>query len=95
MNIEEINREITTLERGQTTFSNCEKLAQLYVVRDHLADDVQQRPAPKLGGSEFLLIASEVDIYDLMQILDEHMQSIQLVYPKEYDAIMRKISALK
>lgn len=98
MNIDEINREILTLEKGQTTFANCEKLSQLYIVRDHIegAGGVIQREAtPRLSGSEFLEIASEVDILDLLEVLDEHMDTLQLVYPKDYQAIIKKISALK
>lgn len=98
MNIDEINREILTLEKGETTFVNCEKLSQLYIVRDHLEGTggiVQREAVPKIGGSEFLAVASEVDILDLLDVLDEHMETIQLVYPKEYQAILKKISALK
>ena len=98
MNIDEINREILTLEKGQTTFANCEKLSQLYIVRDHLEGTggaIQREATPKIGGSEFLEIASEVDILDLLEVLDEHMETLQLVYPKDYQAIIKKISALK
>lgn len=95
MNIDEINREILTLEKGQTTFVNCEKLAQLYVVRDHLTADKAQEPTPRMSGSEFMTISSGVDTSALLRILDEHMESIRLIYPKEYASIIKKISALK
>lgn len=35
MNIEDINSTITKLESDETTFGNCEKLASLYIVREH------------------------------------------------------------
>ena len=35
MNIDEINNTITELENGDTTFVNCQKLASLYIVREH------------------------------------------------------------
>ena len=41
MNIEEINNAITALENGETTFASCQKLATLYVVRDHLCESPQ------------------------------------------------------
>lgn len=98
MDIKEINREIEALERGQTTFANCEKLSQLYIVRDGLMSDGETMPreaSPELGGSEFLELSSGVDIISLLRIIDEHMESLQLVYPKEYKHIIKKISALK
>lgn len=35
MNIKDIDKTIHELENSETTFSNCEKLAHLYVVREH------------------------------------------------------------
>ena len=36
MNLEEINNTIEALENSSTTFGNCEKLASLYICRDHM-----------------------------------------------------------
>ena len=41
MNLDEINNTIATLESGETTFASCQKLAILYVVRDHLCESPQ------------------------------------------------------
>lgn len=43
MDITEIENTIKSLESGETTFANCQKLASLYVVFDHLktAGDVK------------------------------------------------------
>lgn len=35
MNLQEINNTITELENSDTTFSNCQKLADLYIVRNY------------------------------------------------------------
>ena len=35
MDVKDINRTISELERDSTTFENCEKLASLYIVRDN------------------------------------------------------------
>lgn len=97
MNIDEIDREIKALEKGQTTFAACEKLAQLYIVRDHLisADDVQKcELSPRMDGSEFLSVASGVNVSSLLLILDEHMDVIKLLHPKEYDTLIQKIREL-
>ena len=46
LNIEEINNTIEELENSDTTFSNCNKLASLYIVREHY-----QKPLKSPGTS--------------------------------------------
>lgn len=97
MNIDEINREIKALETGQTTFAACEKLSQLYIVRDHLgsANDAQKcEVSPRMDGSEFLSVASGVNVSNLLTVLNEHMDVIKLLHPKEYDTLIQKIREL-
>ena len=36
MNLQEINNTIIELENSDTTFANCQKLASLYIVKEHL-----------------------------------------------------------
>ena len=43
MNIQEIENTITELENSDTTFSNCQKLASLYIVRKYYTIDTSQR----------------------------------------------------
>ena len=82
-----IEREIVELEaRGETTYAQCERLCLLYTVRHH--------PRPTTG-SEFLEIASGVDYHALMAILDEHMEALRIVQPKEYESVMAKIKQLR
>lgn len=38
--------------------------------------------------------ASAAPFGGLMEVLDEHMSAIKLAYPKEYELVMRKITAL-
>lgn len=92
-----VEREIHDLEaRGDTTYSLCERLAWLYIVRDHL------RPTEGAGndtqiltGSEFLEACSGVPYPMLMQILDEHMSGMKIVYPREYENVLAKVRALR
>ncbi len=44
--------------------------------------------------SDFVEAASAVPFNGLMQVLDEHMNAIKLVYPKEYELVMKKINGL-
>jgi hypothetical protein len=93
IDLDEINHEIDELEHAdETTYRLCERLSWLYTVRDHLAPKVSATKSQ--GGSEFLELAIEVDYDKLMGILDEHLNSLQVVQPKAYDAVMRKIRDL-
>lgn len=60
-----------------------------------VADDVQKcEVSPELDGSEFLSVASGVNISSLLLILDEHMDVIKLLHPKGYDTLIQKIREL-
>ena len=98
IDLETIEREINELEaRGDTTYSLCERLSWLYIVRDHLVKPIQAEAqvTDVLQGSDFLEAASGVDYADLMGVLDEHMEALKVVMPRQYDAVMEKIRALR
>lgn len=99
ISLETIEREINELEaRGETTYSLCERLSWLYTVRDHLLKPVQPKepePTERLEGSDFLEASSGVDYADLMRVLDEHMEALKVVMPRQYDAVMERIRSLR
>ena len=93
IDIQEIEDEIKKVEAGELTYQNCTKLAVLYSVLN------QNQPKKNIaeysyGSSEFLLCVSRAPIDGVLGILDEHMEAIQLLYPKEYSAIINKIKNL-
>lgn len=109
MDIDEINTHIHKLKCGSTDWQSVEKLAALCTVRDELeekqAPETQTQALPPATypaaystamepQSDFVAAASSVPFGGLMQVLDEHMKAIKLVYPKEYELVMRKISDL-
>lgn len=102
MNVQVIEDEIIKLEHSDTTWQNCEKLASLYIVRDHLKEpperetlSVSYETVSRVGGSEFLDACSAApDIAEVLYILDEHMTVIEALYPREYSAIINKIQGL-
>lgn len=97
IDLETIEREIRELEaRGDTTYSICERLSWLYVVRDHLRPVREEtRTTQDLSGSEFLEATSGVSYPALMRILDEHMSALKVVQPREYDSMMERIKYLR
>ena len=110
MDIVEINEHIRKLKCEETNWQSVEKLAALCTVRNELseAESRESSPAPQADPvrhteystrpqepqSEFVEAASAVPFGGLMQVLDEHMKAIKLVYPKEYELVMRKIVSL-
>ncbi len=110
MDIEEINEHIRKLKCEETSWQSVEKLAALCTVRNELdekqieklsstafqpvsisAYSTATEPEPK---SDFVAAASSVPFGGLMQVLDDHMNAIKLVYPKEYELVIRRIKNL-
>ena len=99
MNIEEIKKEIIELERADTNYPNVQRLSWLYTVYDHMADDKAPIIANKVQNimptysdiGEFGEVVSGVSIDGLMNVLNEHMEVIKLLYPKEYQAVLQRI----
>lgn len=96
IDLETVEREISELETRDTSYKLCERLAWLYVVRDHIAprkgaDERTQH----LQGSEFLEACGGVSYPALMRVLDEHLEAIRVLYPKSYETLMDKIRALR
>lgn len=110
MDIVEINEHIRKLKCEETNWQSVEKLAALCTVRNELSESESREnsPAPKPEPvmqmeystrpqepqSEFVEAASAVPFSGLMEVLDRHMNAIKLVYPKEYELVMRKIVSL-
>lgn len=92
MDMHEIEKEISILEQSDTTYQNCSKLAVLYSIRDHQSK--KKMAEYSHASSEFLSVAYQAPIDDVMRIIDEHMDAIQLLHPKEYSAIINKIKAI-
>lgn len=110
MDIVEINEHIRKLKCEETNWQSVEKLAALCTVRNELSEaerrenipapqaepvrQIEYSTRPQEPQSEFVEAASAVPFGGLMQVLDEHMKAIKLVYPKEYELVMRKIVSL-
>lgn len=95
ISLETIERTIDELESREESFRLCERLAWLYIVRDHLMDKYKTKTRKtRLRGSEFFELVNDVDYNELMGVLDEHMQTLYVVNPKLYESTMQKIREL-
>ena len=101
ISIEQINGEIAVLEEQVPTHVIMQKLASLYIVRDHMGiapvdgaapvSVVQMDTMPKYGDSEFLEMIAGKPIVDIMKQIDELMATVQVLNPRLYDSVIRKL----
>jgi len=89
--------------------NTCVKLASYYTILDHINKDKESNvditptysfaSAPAFEAysskSEFGTIVKDIDYMDCMTVLDEMMETMRIIVPKLYDAVMRKLTALK
>lgn len=86
------------------TASACQLMAACYTILDHLLPESSRSvdPVPvqmysmatepvETGGSEFVRAARKAGMTRLLVVLDEHMDCVRALYPKEYAAIMRRL----
>lgn len=108
MDIQEIEREIHKLKSGDTTYAACFRLAALCSVKEHLEAEPEQRyipeppeysfapppEAPEVPNTEFCIAFASIPLYDALTILDEHMEAVKVIYPKEYALVLDKLNSV-
>lgn len=94
--LEIIESEIDRLEAKDTSYYTCSRLATLYTVRDHLKPQASGDSAilPMMSGSDFLESASGKSCKDVLSVVDGHLETIRMLYPKTYSALVDKIREL-
>lgn len=101
----ELLKEIAICEKEPLNYSKIEKLANLYIVYDHLYKDDyyldyianmnQKQVINTNNESEFMRIMNDKNIDDVLPILDELVTgTLQVINPKLYNALLRKIKDL-
>lgn len=94
--------------KGDLTYSSCGKLADLYTIRrEHTAPERQQAEAAvqtaseiparvrASGSSDFMRVVAKVDFGAALDVLDELMSTLEIVNPKAYKSVMRRLEGLK
>lgn len=107
INLGIIDGEIASLEEKKTSYDVIERLAWLYIVKDHICDNSTVNPVvvakttsiepiepASASSSDFIRVASGKDKAKLIKVLDEHMEIIKFMHPKEYASLMEKIKAI-
>lgn len=93
---DELDKTILELEMRDTTFANCAKLADLYIVRDHITGQQTAQPTPLSvdPSSEFLQAVDGKDSVSVFAIIDDLMDTIRATAPRAYDHVMRRVREL-
>lgn len=96
INPDKVNEEILMLERKDTTYATCERLAWLYIVRDHITTQQAHQPTPLdiSGDSEFLQAVDGKDSAAAWAIIDELMSTLAVVNNRVYASVLTKMQAL-
>lgn len=90
---------IKRLETEESSWTNYEKLAALYTIQNHNREPVKEArmveaysaaPAP---NSDFLRAVSRVDPVRAWEVMDELMDSLQVVNERVYNSVMRKLES--
>lgn len=101
MNMRDVENTIYDLENGVTNFDTCNKLASLYIIRDH-AQGSNSTPATVVtepsklisldSETDFAHAVNSMDSNDVMKIMDELMTTLQVVNPRLYNGVMNKLT---
>ena len=92
MNLDTVNKAIRELERLEPTYQTCQKLASLYIVRDHQMNNTASAVSAVIDDdSDFIKLAKSKPIGEVLAILSGHMDAVRVLYPQEYDAVIQSI----
>ena len=90
--IDEINSEIKKLENQPASYQTIERLACLYIVRDHLTEPPVTGSDVPQGESDFYCACSGKSISEVMEVIDELMNVLAVLQPRIYSAVISKLS---
>lgn len=96
LNEAELLDAINELSEGRHTIQNCQRLAAVYTVLDHLQPprggySTKDGGIDSYGGSEFLRAVSGKEEREVFALLDELMEAIQVLNPKLYRNFINRL----
>ena len=79
------------------------KLASYYTILDHIKKDLTQAETagysyeapPYTSESDFGKVVGKLGYEETMRIFDELMETLRIMQPRLYEAVMRKLTALE
>lgn len=93
ISIDELNKTILDLETNRdTTYATCERLAWLYIVRDHQVQKKSKEPLSIAGESEFMAAVNGKPGDAVWKIMDELMDAVKMLHPRMYESVLKKLN---
>ena len=91
---------IKETEQQKDSYAKCQKLATYYTLLNFLYpmdpgasyDAAPEMTIGNYGESEFLSAVSGQSSSGVWELMDELMQTLQVVYPRLYEGVMRKLN---
>ena len=95
----ELQDAIDQLHEGKHSIVNCEKLAAIYTVMDHLNpnngysfdSERAETTIGYYGDSEFLQAVQGKSEAETWRLIDELMDTLSIINPRLYDSVMRRL----
>jgi hypothetical protein len=99
ISIEQLNGEISMLEDEVPTHAIMQKLASLYIIRDHISvgkskSEQQEELYTTYGESDFLKAISGKNLRSVMLKMDELMTTLYVLNPKLYQNAINELRLL-
>jgi hypothetical protein len=99
LNRRELLNAIAECESSNESFQNCQKLATLYIIYDHLYSEpnspeverVQMNVIETDRNSEFMQLINGKQIEPVLDLVDELMETIKILQPRLYDSALRRL----
>lgn len=82
---------VRELEQSPPTYQTCSKLADLYIILDHLKN---RESYSESSGTDFHKAIAGKDINKVMSVMDELMEATQVLNPKLYENVLMRINEL-
>lgn len=96
VSVEDIDRTILELEQKDTSFAVCERLAWMYIVRDHLGGGCPQVVAvvSSDSDSEFTRKAKRKPYAEVLGVFDNLMDILHSMKPTAYEAVLGQLDSI-
>ena len=96
INLDEVQKDIMSLKKMDTSYAACERLAWLILVRDELLKDKQSEVIPLnlQETSEFLTAINGKDTAAVFAIVDDLMDTLRVVNPRVYSSVLEKVKSI-
>lgn len=98
ISMEQITGEIAALEEEKPTHVTMQKLASLYVVRDHMTIQPQAMEPlayysiPDIGtDTDFAGAVKGKDAIEVLKLMDEIVSTLYAINPQMYSSILRRL----